>query len=45
MGRATGAQLQKLKLGSPVPTTDGNVALRVDEGKDKLVIHLGDCDK
>jgi hypothetical protein len=44
VGRATGASLQKLKLGSPVPTTDGNVALRVDEGKDKLVIHLGDCD-
>lgn len=44
VGRATGAQLQKLKLGSPVPTPDGNVALRVDEGKDKLVIHLGNCD-
>jgi hypothetical protein len=44
VARATGAQMQKLKLGSPVPTTDGNVALRVDEGKDKLVIRLGSCD-
>ena len=44
VGRATGAQLQKLKLGSPIPTTDGNIALRVDEGKDKLVIYLGNCD-
>ncbi len=44
VGRATGAQLQKLKLGSPVPTSDGNVTLRVEEGKDKLVIHLGNCE-
>lgn len=44
VSRATGAQLPKLKLGSPVPTSDGEVALRVDEGKDKLVIHLGNCD-
>jgi hypothetical protein len=45
VARATGAQMQKLKLGLPVPTTDGSVALRIDEGKDKLVIHLGSCDK
>ena len=44
VGRATGAQLRKLKLGAPVATTDGDVALRVDEGTDKLVIHLGNCD-
>jgi hypothetical protein len=44
VGRATGAQLQKLKLGAPVATTDGDVALRVDEGTNKLVIHLGNCD-
>ena len=43
VSRATGAPIQKLKSGSPVPMADGDIALRVDEGKDKLVIQLGAC--
>lgn len=43
VSRATGAPIQKLKIGSPVPMSEGNVALNVDEGKDKLVIYLGSC--
>ena len=43
VSRATGAPIQKLKVGSPVPMSEGDVALRIDEGKDKLVIHLGAC--
>ncbi len=43
VSRATGAPIQKLKIGSPVPMSDGDVALRVDESKDKLVIYLGVC--
>ncbi len=43
VSRATGAPIQKLKGGSPVPMADGDIALRVDEGKDKLVIQLGAC--
>ena len=43
VGRATGASLQKLKIGSPVPMSDGDVALRVDEAKDKLIVYLGNC--
>ena len=43
VSRATGSPIQKLKIGSPVPMSEGDVALRVDEGKDKLVIYLGTC--
>ncbi len=43
VSRATGAPIQKLKLGSPVPMSEGNIQLRVDEGKDKLIIYLGAC--
>jgi hypothetical protein len=43
VSRATGAPIQKLKIGSAVPMSEGNVALNVDEGKDKLVIYLGSC--
>lgn len=44
VARVTGAALPKLKLGSAVQIADGKLALHVDEGKDKLVITLGDCD-
>jgi hypothetical protein len=43
VARATGAQLPKIKQGAPVPLPDGDVPLRVEEGSDKLVIHLGSC--
>jgi hypothetical protein len=43
VSRATGAPIQKIKPGSPVPMAEGDVALRVDEGKEKLVIYLGMC--
>jgi hypothetical protein len=43
VSRATGAPIQKLKIGSPVPMQEGDITLRVDEGKDKLVIYLGSC--
>jgi hypothetical protein len=43
VARATGAKLNKIKLGAPVPLPDGEVPLRVDEGSDKLVIYLGNC--
>jgi hypothetical protein len=43
VARATGAPLNKIKEGAPVPLADGPVPLRVDEGKDKLVIWLGEC--
>lgn len=41
VARLTGAQLNRIKPGAPVPLPDGEVPLRVDEGKDKLVIYLG----
>ncbi|MFZ5893204.1 MAG: hypothetical protein ACOY0T_19245 [Myxococcota bacterium] len=41
VARLTGAQLNRIKAGAPVPLPDGEVPLRVDEGKDKLVIYLG----
>lgn len=44
VARATGAKLPKIKQGAPVPLPDGDVPLRVEEGSDKLVIHLGSCD-
>jgi hypothetical protein len=44
VARVTGAALPKLKLGSPVTMSDGTLALRVDEGKDRLIIRLGDCE-
>jgi len=43
VARATGAQLPKIKRDAPVPLPDGEVQLRVDEGNDKLIIHLGNC--
>jgi hypothetical protein len=43
VSRATGAPIQKLKFGAPVPMSEGDVQLRVDEGKDKLIIYLGSC--
>lgn len=43
VSRATGAPIQKIKIASPVPMSEGDVALRVEEGKDKLVIYLGTC--
>jgi len=43
VSRATGAPIQKLKPGSPVPMSEGDVQLRLDEGKDKLIIYLGIC--
>ena len=43
VSRATGAPIQKLKLGSPVPMSEGDIQMRVDEGKDKLIIYLGIC--
>jgi len=41
VARLTGAQLNRIKLGAPVPLSDGEVPLRVDESKEKLVIYLG----
>lgn len=41
VARLTGAQLNRIKAGAPVPLADGDVPMRVDEGKDKLVIYLG----
>jgi hypothetical protein len=41
VARLTGAPLHRIKAGAPVPLPDGDVPLRVDEGKDKLVIYLG----
>jgi hypothetical protein len=43
VARATGANLNKIKAGAPVPLPDGAVPLKVEEDKDKLVISLGDC--
>ena len=44
VSRATGAPIQKLKIGSPVPMSEGDVKLRVDEGDNKLIIYLGICE-
>lgn len=44
VGRVTGVPLIKLRQGSPVPMPSGNVPLRIDEGKDKLIVYLGHCD-
>lgn len=41
VARLTGAQLNRIKPNAPVPLSDGNVPLRVDEGKDKLIVYLG----
>jgi hypothetical protein len=43
VSRATGASINKLKEGSPVPTAEGEVALRIDSGPNKLVVYLGKC--
>jgi hypothetical protein len=43
VARATGTPLPRLKPAGPVPTAEGNIALRIDEGKDKLIVYLGDC--
>jgi hypothetical protein len=44
VSRATGAPINKLKEGSPVPTAEGALALRVDAKPNKLVIYLGNCE-
>lgn len=41
VARLTGAQVNRIKQGAPVPLSDGDVPLRVDEGKDKLIVYLG----
>lgn len=41
--RATGTPPSKLKKGGTVHTDHGDVALAVDEGENKLVVRLGDC--
>jgi hypothetical protein len=41
VARLTGAQLNRIKQGAPVPLPDGEVPLRVDESQEKLVIYLG----
>ena len=41
VARLTGAQLNRIKQDAPVPLSGGDVPLRVDEGKDKLIVYLG----
>ncbi|HET9930927.1 MAG TPA: hypothetical protein VFQ35_09580 [Polyangiaceae bacterium] len=41
VARLTGAQLNRIKENTPVPLSGGDVPLRVDEGKDKLIVYLG----
>ncbi len=43
VARVTGVPLPRIKLGAPLPMPDGKLPMRIDEGKDKLVIHLGQC--
>ena len=43
VSRATGVPVNKMKAGAPLKTTEGEIALRIDEGKNKLVIYLGTC--
>ena len=43
ISRATGAPVNRLKPGAPIKTPEGDVAFRIDEGKNKLIIYLGDC--
>ncbi len=43
VARATGAPLPRIKRTAPVPLAGGDVPLRIEEGKDKLVIYLGVC--
>jgi hypothetical protein len=41
--RATGTPPQRLKKGGTVHTDRGDLPLRVDEGENKLIVKVGDC--
>jgi len=43
VSRATGVAVNALKQGAPLKTSEGEVPMRIDEGPNKLVIHLGQC--
>jgi hypothetical protein len=43
VARATGASLPRIKRDAPVPLSGGDVPLKIEDGKDKLVIRLGNC--
>lgn len=43
VSRATGTPPNKLKKSGTVRTDHGEIPLRVDEGENKLIVRLGDC--
>lgn len=43
VSRATGVAVDRMKAGAPLKTSEGEIPLRLDEGKNKLIVYLGHC--